>query len=298
MRSPTTVALPLALAALALPLGAAGAADAASAGDTPMARFLVSFEGERTVRWSEPQWSPRYDCQHVFWRESNGSEVWRVKTPPQKALVWLTSYGDVRFQIGTWDPLEISEAFAFEGQAFIARERFERTGWDANDRCGPAVSGVNPLPADDCGNRLPRALVTASGRKGELEVGVTEVRDRNSPRPYANCQLIFPPDVPIGWPEEITGRYRVADLFNRRRARVAIGASRSWSHVTELMDGKGTRTETAGVRWTMTLERAPEARRPAAGRPARRRGRGRGRSRARGGGRAGGRTPAGGRGRR
>lgn len=85
----TTLALALALALSPL-LGGAGALAAAPRA-TPMARFLVSFDGVKNVRWNEPRWSPRYDCQHIFWGEGNGGERWQVRTPPRKALAWLTS---------------------------------------------------------------------------------------------------------------------------------------------------------------------------------------------------------------
>lgn len=256
-------------------LGGAGATPAHAA-DTPMARFLVSYEGERTVGWDEPRWSPRYDCQHIYWTQSTGSERWQVKSKPQKALLWQTSYGDVNLHIGTWDPRDISDEFSFQGNGFVERRRFDSSGFDANDRCGPATSQVDPPRPDDCGNRLPREHVVVNIRKGVVDVDVYDVRDRNSPPGYRSCSLIFPPGAPSDWPDEVTGKLNVKDLFNPARARVTVAARRSWSNVSELMGGKGTRSERAAVRWTLTFERVLDKQPPAKRRPARRRG-GRGR---------------------
>lgn len=264
-----TLAVLLSLTAAAGASATAATTATAAPRQTRMARFLVSFEGERTVGWDEPRWSPRYDCQHVYWTESIGEERWQVKAKPQKALLWLTSYGDVNFHIGTWDPREITEEYAFRGNGMVARERTDRSGFDPNDRCGPATAQVDPPRPDDCGTRLPRERVSVRIRRGLVTVGVGHEYNRYSEVGYRACALIVPPGAPSDWPDEVTGKVKVADLFNPRRGRIVVEARRGWGHVSEIMGGKGRRAESAGVRWTLTLERVPDRGAPATRRPAR-----------------------------
>jgi hypothetical protein len=256
--------------AAAVALAATGAEDARAA-RPKYARF---FRAQKTISWSEPRWTTNVDCWHSWWTQASGRHTERYEsTMPVRVLAYDNGSGYTFFQWRSWDPYDPgTNKKAMPGMGLLERRASRSTDWEAG-HCG--VRGViiddegrertTPVPPKptDCGTRKPavEGWIGVNGVYMHLDVGPF-VDSQEPVMVFRRCELRMPDEMDErGWSQDVVGRYPYKDLWNPKKPVIKVSAREQYRRTIPLVNGRGTATTSGNVSWTVTLRRAPAARR-------------------------------------
>jgi len=219
-------------------------------------KFLATFTGERHIAWIEPRWETAdRNCYAKEWEYGEGDETWDVTSKPTKVLA-LGAGSTALLKIGTWNEREPSKQFGIDASGHRKR-RSDLFNGKAPGLCGGDYI-VNPRPANDCGERLPKHLVVPafSGRKLALEV--INAPDNQAPG-FNNCTIYAPKEVrsPDSWGRhtgELEKKIKDANLFGKAKT-LTFHFRDTWDGEQPAGNGLGHIAKEATVEWTLTLKR-------------------------------------------
>lgn len=237
------------LAVLACAAGAAPASAAKLPTAPKHAKFLVSFEGERSVKWDIPRWAPPSDCYHRRYQYGNGDEMWKVKSKQTKLLA-VGSSNQALIKLGTWSLTDATPLIGIPASGIRTRNYYVINGSDPGSCGGEQIT--EKAPDDDCGTKLPKHSVVPGFTGKQAFAEAIDAPDNQAPG-FETCKLFKPRKMTESW-DRIPAKFASRDLFNKRKKTIAIRASKSWDDAIAIANG-GLINTTGSMSWTMTLTR-------------------------------------------
>lgn len=247
----TTIRIPTTLLAAALALLAVSAAAAHAA--TPL-RFTATLQAERTVTWDQPRGVSLIDCRGEHWIEDGGDESWKIKSKPFPVKITRFPRGAM-WQFGDGRPKADPRDLGMEASGIRTRSWDQRSGVTGG-WCGGAEE--HKLTTD-CGTRLPQYLLLLTAGRNALTwtASIAPWMDRERDKmDYYRCSLIVPDGLSTGEFPRLEGKFRLADLANRRKREITIKASKTFGPESHGVANLGVeRTASGSASWTLTLRR-------------------------------------------
>jgi hypothetical protein len=218
----------------------------------PGAKFIATFEGERTIDYDIPRFEYPAGCGAVNYTYGNGHESWKVQAKPFKVhAVGSGSVATLRF--GTWNPREAAPDVGLPASGFRERRsdvfRGGSGGW-----CG--TSWTSLPAATDCGTRIPKHTVvfTVAGQKATAEV--IDAPD-NQALGFGQCALFHSPKIDDGAWGRATAKVKPgtkdARIFGHGK-QLTYRFHESYPDTGTVAPG-GAVSENAVMDWTLTLTR-------------------------------------------
>ena len=239
---------------LLLPLVAVLALVPATGAQAAKATFTGVFEASRSVKWDQPRGVNQINCRGENYYLASGGEEASIKTKPfkvtvegsRKAALW--SFGAGLSAIT--DPTR----FGIQGKGPHKRW-FDDTMGTTGGWCGGG--GVEPRPERDCGTKLPTYQVTFMAHRG-LMSWTANFADTmaNEKLHFYSCTLVPPVGMHNSSFPKLDAKYKQADVFNRRKKSIVIGASKSYGPNVDPIANLGVNRTTSGSHeWKLTLTR-------------------------------------------
>jgi hypothetical protein len=237
---------------LLLPLVGLAALVPATGAQAATATFTGVFEAERSVSWDQPRGVSEINCRGENYYEANGGETASLKTRPFKVTVqglgptamWTFAKGAAIKDI---------REYGVEARGPHKRWFDDRSG-STGGWCG---GGESPRPERDCGTRLGTFLVAFTAATGRMSWTASAAPwMANEKLDFYSCTLIPPSGMFNGsWPR-LDAKYRQRDLFNRRKRKLVIKASKSYGPDVMPVTNLGVdRTTSGSFGWKLTLTR-------------------------------------------
>jgi hypothetical protein len=242
------VLLPLAAAAVLLP---AAGADAAKRPRS--VTFDATFEAQRTAEWDQPRVISHTNCQGGHYVEAGGKEDQRVRSSGSFKVHVTGSRRAASFEFGRRMVVDPRDA-GVDAKGPHRREWTHRAG-STGGWCGGGEE--SPKLENDCGTQLPEYKVVFSAGRDVIDWTMSY---RNLPRErfgFYRCPLHTPLGLPAQGFPRLQGKVSLADLFDRRKRRVVVEASKSYGPTSQPLGNSGQRLTSSGrVTWKLTLTRA------------------------------------------
>ena len=238
MRSLARILALAAISTMAVP----AAASAASA------RFYATAEGRQAISWDLIDHPTGGDCFHTRTQHGEGGEVYSFKANRTKVRVIGTARSFF-VVVGSWstalNPLQAMTAFS----------RVARDGEIVNKvtpgPCGGSSSEQNTGPYD-CGTHTGREAVNlALDSHRRMLLGLGSHPLAQGPDGFNRCPISAPAEVGTASTFTQIASKPVSGLFNRKRHKIVIKATQSYSGKNGLYDPSSARVE-----WHLTLTRA------------------------------------------
>jgi hypothetical protein len=242
----------LARTKLLLPLAAVLALVPASGAQAAKATFTGVFEAHRSVKWDAPRIVTMTNCRGENYNLANGGEEVEIKTKPFKVKV--ETFGkSVRWDFQKSKSPTGEDEYGFVGHGphkrWYHEERGNTGGW-----CGGAE--VAPKPETDCGTKLPTYLVSFNATNGIMNWNANSAPWMANERlHFYKCTLVPPEGMYNGSFPRVDGPYKQADLFNRRKGTIKIGATKAYGPSITPRSTTVNRTTSGTVTWELVLTR-------------------------------------------
>lgn len=238
---------------LLIPLTAALALVPATGAHAAKATFSAVFEANRSVTWDQPRGVSQITCRGENYYLANGGEEVSMKSKAFKVTV--QSYGKTVFWTFSKPPSPKDPASSGVEAKGPNKRWFDDKSGTTGGWCGGG--GEDPRPERDCGTKLPTYLVTFSAVRGKMTwTAGTAPWMANEKLDFYQCTLVPPNGMHNSSFPDLEARFKQADVFNRRKKSVTIGASKKYGpDVTPVTNLGVDRTTSGSASWKLTLTR-------------------------------------------
>jgi hypothetical protein len=240
---------------LLLPLAAVLALLPATGAQAAKATFSAVFEAHRSVKWDQPRGVSQITCRGENYYLANGGEEAGMKTKPFKVTIQTYGPKTAFWKFGETPNPTDPRSHGIEAKGPHKRW-FDDTAGSTGGWCGGGSE--DPGPERDCGTKLPTYLVNLSALGGKMTwTAGTVPWMANEKLDFSTCTLVPPTGMHSSSFPSLEAKYKQADLFNRRKKSVTIGASRKYGpDVTPIANLGVNRTMSGSSSWKLTLTRA------------------------------------------
>lgn len=236
---------------LLIPLTAALALVPATGAHAAKTTFSAVFEAKRSVQWDQPRVVSQINCRGENYYLANGGEEAEMKTKAFKVTV--EHYG-TKSAFWTFGKPPRPGEYGVE-----AKGPHKRWFHDEMGTTGGWCGGGDVRPADperDCGTKLPTYLVTFAAHRGALTFSENVAPwMANEKLNFYKCTFIPPVGMHNSSFPRLEAKFKMADILNRRKKSIAIGASKSYGPDLTPVSDTVNRTTSGTFSWKLTLTR-------------------------------------------
>lgn len=239
--------------AFAVALAAPGTAGAA----TKVAKFKAEVSGSQVTNWIEPRHMTYYDCFHRYWTSGAGRETVSFRQKKRYKVLAIRPLSTVFLKYGTWDKNAESPETGVPVKAEVNRWGYWSGGHDPGDCGGTSKSETDD--GEDCGGVNHDWVANFDWRARGVTVDLADRTVNPLMREqYDDCPIVMPSNAPISLLENnltpIEGKARIAELFNKRKKRIVVNASRTFSESLPMSFG-GAQSSSVEIKWRIRLTR-------------------------------------------
>jgi hypothetical protein len=117
-------------------------------------------------------------------------------------------------------------------------------------------ASVAPKRESDCGTKIPTYLVSFHALNGVMTWNANHAPWMDNERlNFYKCTLVPPIGMYTGSFPRVEGKYKQADLFNRRKSELKIGDSKAYGPTLTPRSSTVNRTTSGKVSWELKLTR-------------------------------------------
>ena len=218
------------------------------------ATFSAVFEAKRTVKWDQPRSVNQINCRGENYYLANGGEEAEMKTKPFKVTVEGYGNKSVFWKFAKGPSIKDATEYGVEAKGPHKRW-FDDTAGTTGGWCGGG--DVQPRPERDCGTRLPTYLVAFIAHRGAMSWSANHAPwMANEKLHFYTCSLVPPVGMHNSSFPRLDAKFKQADVFNRRKSRIVIGARKDYGpDVTPVTNAGVNRTTSGTFDWKLTLTR-------------------------------------------